>query len=241
MDNYYLIEKGREYAYGILRSADPEKAYEIWSSVSDMLTGEDRELYGILSDIFESAQNYSARPTAINKNDVIIKIAYTNPKTENEVRELFECVLIKAKNHGDLDKLYGALKKHMRTYQSNNSDKKKPENVRFGNNLGFLLYNLNMSPQKFLIHKNLYRRNRGLPEKKSVQGIYSILAGLNSMDDSDKIILIEMANEPRRNIFKEPLKITDMFLSMSEFISLFRHPVTDEKTQDLLNEEKRTE
>ena len=255
------IDLGREYARGINRMVDIEVAYQLWYGLDSVLSDEDKELYTIILEILDDRHEAYCQPAACrgvtlpcansffggnfggNPSDYTMQIAVKN-RTEDEVIALFEDIVKQAAKSKKLGVLYSSLELFRKNQLGEVKAKKerKPENVAFGNNLGFLILHYWSSVDLFLETLNEYRVNEGLDPKKSRQGIYQVIAGENGMDNSSKLILVKMVNDKNRTVsdkkrMNRPLAATDLNGSLTELTSLFKSPRIDDKIQKILDEE----
>lgn len=255
------IDLGREYAHGINRMVDIEVAYQLWYGLDSLLSDEDKEIYNIILEILDERHEAFCQPAACrgvtmtcansffdgnfggSPSNYTMQIAAKN-RTEDEVVALFEDIVKQAAKNKKLGVLYSSLELFSKNQLGGAKPKKerKPENIIFGNNLGFLILHYWSSVDLFLETLNEYRINEGLDPKKSRQGIYQVIAGENGMDNSSKLILVKMVNDKNRTAsarkrMVRPLAATDLNGSLTELTKLFVSPRIDDKIQKILDEE----
>ena len=245
MDIRDRIDAGKRCAHGIDQSVDLEKAYQMWNGIEAHLSAEDKILYGWIRDIVTSCEpkgapsDWHQTPSAGSPCVMPISTVSVAKKekayTEADVRRKFDELLTEAMRGGTLDSLYHALERYHRA-RTKPKDV-NPALVRMGNNIGYLVSYYWSSIDNFFNSMNKVRREKGLPEKKSIQGLYQVIGGKNGMDDSGKMLVIEMANQMaqvRRVGLVRPLVTEDLQLPFEQFVSLFQPMKTDEKTRRLL-------
>lgn len=244
MTNTERLEEGRRCAYGLGQSPDPQQAFELWREVLPLLSDEDLEVYAFLQEIYGARiVGNSEHNQAVIRGTMIpalTKIAAAE-RTEEETVRLFEEALIKARELGSYNALYNALQRQV-TPVVKREKVKSAEDVRFGNNLGHLIYAHWTSVLNFFNKKNDYRLAQGLKPKKTVQGVYQALAGEITMDDADRMIVVRMVNDipVTRSGLKRPLTVNDLYLPISQYLDLYQKPKMDAKTRRLLEQERFT-
>ena len=248
------IALGREYAHGINRMVDINRAYQLWHGVEHMLGAEDREVFDIIAEMVgESSYQAPCGAGFIqncannfymgqNPGDYLVQAANTTTKhNEAEVRALFDEIIAAATKGKKLDTLYKSLELYKKNQLEEKKKTKKPENVLFGNNLNYLIYYYWSSVEGFYREMNKRLVAEGFEEKKSKQGFYQIIHGENGMDNSGKMILVKMVNEIRmkRRGFVRQFAVQDMYLPFSEFIQLFTPQKIDDRFKEILADEKK--
>lgn len=248
------VELGRKCAYGIGQMVDLEKAYAMWNGLESLLSAEEKEVLDWIKQIIDETeiQQYSpvvssvasyAMPINSIRSYTMDIAHHTDRHTEAEVIDKFNALLAEAKKSGTLDSLYSALERYGKDKTS--KKEKKPENIRLGNNIGYLASYFWTSTDGFFRALNEARKARGLKENKSIQGLYQVIGGVNGMKGEDKMIIIDMANRiaptKRTKGLTRALEIQDLQLPFSEFIILFSPPALDDKSRRLLAFEKNFE
>ena len=221
------VENGRRFAYGIGCDADFSKAYECWSGIEGCLSPEDKQIFLYIKEILNSEivdDKSCYAPNYANTSAIVQIAAKKMPEnySEHQVRELFDELLSEACESGNFKSLYLALEKYKNSKKEKHNER-KPANIRFGNNLGMLIQVFWGTKQNLFNKMNLYLRNKGLDEKKSIQNLYQIIAGKNGMDSAGKLIIVEMVNElnSRRMVLSRSLEVKDLDLPHDEFLKLF--------------------
>lgn len=236
------LEQGRICARGIDQSVDLERAYELWNGIENFLAPDDREVYEWIKDIVAPADDdvyfqngyfgsYSQyMMTVADTVDISAKVNHN----EADVRKKFEELLSIAKREGTVDSLYNALVRYSKSRSK--SKEEHPEYTRIGNNIGYIIFYYWRSIDNFFVQMNSVRASKGLPKRKSIQGLYQVVGGKNGMDNDGKMILVEMTNKmaAERQGLKRPIEIRDLNLPIREFLDLFSPVKLDDKTKKLL-------
>lgn len=247
------IELGRKCAYGIDQLVDIEGAYRMWNGIEYMLDEEDRDaFYAIREIVLENSGISCPRSYAFackgdlyqsgSYSDYTIQIA-NKSCSEEELRALCEELIASAVNNKKTGSLYSklnAIKREIDSEKATRTERpRKIENVRFGNNLRYIIYYYWTSLDNFQRKMNIKLKNMGLDTKESKQGFYQIISGKNGMDQSGKIVTVDMVNEMRKlkGGLTRDLTIQDFELSLTAFVALFSPAKIDEKAREILTQE----
>lgn len=249
-----MYEIGFKRAYGVDQMVDLEGAYEMWCNIEYMLTPADKEIFSYIKDCLSESDRTSScaagsdefREFGGSLGDYLLNIAHTTKsetKTESQVQAKFFESLALAQRNGKLDALYKVIEKFCdgeNEYHIQQKKEKNPKHVRVGNNLNYYIFRFWRSVDQYHKSTNMLRRQKGLGEKKSVQGVYQVISGINGMDDAGKMILVELVNrfnriDPR---LKREIVVKDLDLPLYETVELFINRKLDERTEKLLKEEQ---
>lgn len=269
MKHEELILRGRAFANGDGVMIDPERAYMLWAPIANELTGDDLSLFSELEECFGGNATWSDTPyaTAYSRDGYAGEMRGASPTSlfaniqkevsPDEVREVFDRLMQNA-DGATLAKVYRQLARLLDEQGLNTKRLKRPEHIRFGNNLGFFMHQYYWNRATFLEKINARLSPVGL--SMSSAALSQILNGVHGMNPASQLLLVEMVHEAdaankmrnaqaekdnryRRDGKKLLLKpeltreltSADLHLSLSELLDLYRHPRTDERILALTN------
>ena len=269
MKHNELILRGRAFANGDGVMIDPERAYMLWAPIADELTGDDLSLFSELEECFGNSAIWGNTPhaTAFSRGDSMgepcgnaAASLFANVQKEvspDEVREMFDRLMQNA-DGAMLAKIHRQLARLLDEQGLNTKKLRRPEHIRFGNNLGFLMHQYYWNRATFLEKINARLSSMGL--SMSSAALSQILNGVHGMNPASQLLLLEMIHEAdaynkmrneqagkdnryRRDGQKIAIKpeltreltSADLHLPLSELMHLYRHPRTDERILALTN------
>lgn len=221
------ISLGRKYAIGDNRSIDYVKAYELWKDVRFKLNKDDSELFDVIESIVYDM--YADENPHMSLRAVNFSQAEEKKVTEADVRELFERLM----KDIPIEKIYKALAKLDEPKVAVRV--RKPENIRLGNNIAFLIYQFRWNSAYFCEQLNKFSEDRGV-KGRTRQAMSQIIGGVNGMSDSGKMLLADFLNEMDvKHIMVRKITVSDLSLPLSEISLVFKEPRFDERLKSLMS------
>ena len=267
MDYQRQIELGRKYANGDDVMIDLEKAYALWFPVENYLTGEDREIFLSLRKFYAQSTVFvdsCADPGVASAKEMLIRAASQSsvgmpagmvslmaapkkkkPRTKEEARKLFDKLLAEA-NEEAVTAIYDVLDRYAKK-KDKPAKVRKPENIMFGNNLGFIMHQFRWNRSVFL--DKLNEKLKPLGDHKSSQTLTQTLNGEHGMTGSGQLKIVEMINEAdlsyrtrfSKRILHREFRVEDLKLPLTKLVELFVSPrLDDERIRALLEAERET-
>ena len=200
-----IILRGRALANGDGVMIDTERAYMLWSTVADELTGDDLSLFLELRDCF--GQNFVAGGNerisefsmcaekyrgSLSSFESVTEYAAATPRTKDEVREAFEALLRDADTK-TLSKLYTAIARVSADMQAKKEPlQRKPEHINLGNNISFLIHQCYWNRSIFL--QKINKLINPLNASMTSAALSRIVNGVNGMNGATQIMLVDMVN-----------------------------------------------
>ena len=221
MTDFEKLRLGRKYALGDGVCVDFEKTYELWKDIRHLLGRDDRELFSevelVLGEMHSEKNEFG---TVINYAEVM-----TSDIGENDVRALFERLILKAREGAGYSKIYKALEKLGATGEKKHA--RSEENIRLGNNIGEILCRFGWNVPYFLEIFNKYSVEKGL-KPRTRQSLYQIIGGTNGMSESGKLQFVAFINEENkkrlRPILRRAMTVKDLDMEKTELDGLFQKP-----------------
>ncbi len=241
------IKLGRKYAEGDGVMMDQKRAFVYWSFAADALAGEELRLFRDLGGIYaHEVAGLFGLCSAESISSVSLKRASARtPRSEEEVRELFDDVMSQLTSEE-----YASFFNNMNRFIKNKlqsrdpSSKKKPENIRFGNNLAFIMHQCSWNRQ--VLMDNLNKVAVSSKSKIDASSVCQIIAGSQGMQDSWKMILVEQVNEynvtrKKGTLLTRTMTVSDLELPLLELAELFcKIRMDDPKVKALLENAQNT-
>ena len=230
------IELGRKYIHGDGCLTDIERGFELWKGIEGELCREDRAIF----DCIRNAKGVPEEGERSDKDDEAfsdhtVKISEEKESSihsATDCRELFEKIFASASGNSQYNKIFNALKKIETSLDKapKAPAEKKEENIRLGNNIGYIAASIGYTIPWFFKRINDIREQKGLKRKASPQGLYMVIGGYNGMDSATKMIIVEIVNAKNlledRTILTKDMRVQDLDLPHSEFSKLFRKKIS---------------
>jgi hypothetical protein len=236
------IAQARRFAEGDGVMINPRRAFDLLCPVKGSLQGEDLTLFQELEELFPDDAPLSSYGLLKSRADLsevnlgVVSLAAKKPaslRTKEDVRALLDRTLEVA-SPAQVQQLYKAIediacKRGGRTA--------KPENIRFGNNLGFLLHQWDCNSGKFCLRMNTALKKHNLSISR--QAVYYYVTGQTGIRPEVLDVLIDVVNSfdaSTHHALKQlPITKEHLYLEFPDFIALFKNPKTDdEKVRKLL-------
>lgn len=245
MKHEELVTLGRKYANGDGVMIDTERALELWSLVRQELEGEDLRLYQeicachtLMEPQPQLSVQYALSTSPLSDRSALtsINMAAATQRSEAEVRNTFENILQNA-DSATLTRLYEALRRVEEGAQKE-PKARKPENIRFGNNLGFIMRQFGWNRTVFLGKMNARLQQISTYHKRqSSSSLSQIINGINGMDGTAQMVLVAIINHANKEhqsrwghpILHRSMTVADLHLFPVDLAALFVNPKLDDE------------